>query len=240
MRQGLWKIGILLVVVAVLLGGLAGCSRSAQVREAEETEMSATTEVEVSLGGEVGTPTPGQTVVSAVTSSLPTSTTVVEMQPTMEPTGEAIAADLPATPTEAAAAAEPPASEPSTSSTEGEVVVHTVKRGETLSSIAQEYGTTVKAIKEANDMGDSSTIFSGQELQIPTSGDTSTKSTGKSKSSTSSTSGGCRYRHKVKKGEWVWQIARDYGVSPYKILSANNLTIKKANKINPGKVLCIP
>lgn len=240
MRQGLWRIGILLLVVAVLLGGLVGCSRSAQVREAAETEMPATTEVEVSLGGEVGTPMPGQTVVSAVTSSLPTSTPVVEMQPTLEPITEDIAADLPATPTEAAAAVEPPATEPSTSSTEGEVVVHTVKQGETLSSIAQEYGTTVKAIKEANDIGDSNTIFSGQELQIPTSGDVSTKSTEKSTTSKPSKSGGCRYRHTVKKGEWVWQIARDYGVSPYKILSANNLTIKKANTIRPGKVLCIP
>jgi LysM repeat protein len=44
----------------------------------------------------------------------------------------------------------------------------------------------------------------------------------------------------VKQGEWVWQIARDYGVSPYDILAANGLTIKSANTVYPGTVLCIP
>jgi hypothetical protein len=38
----------------------------------------------------------------------------------------------------------------------------------------------------------------------------------------------------------VWQIARNYGVSPYDILAANGLTIQGANTIYPGKVLCIP
>jgi LysM repeat protein len=51
---------------------------------------------------------------------------------------------------------------------------------------------------------------------------------------------GCRIRHTVQKGEWVWQIARNYGVSPYDILAANGLTIQSASIIYPGTVLCIP
>jgi LysM repeat protein len=51
---------------------------------------------------------------------------------------------------------------------------------------------------------------------------------------------GCRWDHTVERGEWVWQIARNYGVSPYAILEANGLTIQSANIIQPGRVLCIP
>ncbi|MCL7455364.1 MAG: LysM peptidoglycan-binding domain-containing protein, partial [Anaerolineae bacterium] len=51
---------------------------------------------------------------------------------------------------------------------------------------------------------------------------------------------GCRITHVVKQGEWVWQIARNYGVSPYDILASNGLTIQTANTIYPGKRLCIP
>jgi LysM repeat protein len=51
---------------------------------------------------------------------------------------------------------------------------------------------------------------------------------------------GCRWNHVVQRGEWVWQIARNYGVSPYAILKANGMTIQSANIIQPGTVLCIP
>jgi LysM domain-containing protein len=45
-------------------------------------------------------------------------------------------------------------------------VVYTVKKGDTLKSIAAEYGTTVQAIKNANKLK-SSTIRVGQKLIIP-------------------------------------------------------------------------
>jgi putative chitinase len=108
-------------------------------------------------------------------------------------------------------------------------VWHTVKSGETLSSIARRYGTTWQAIAKANNLSNPNNIYVGQKLKIPSaSGDSSGGTTG------------CRYRHTVKTGEWVWQIARDYGVSPYDILAANGLSIQSANTIYPGTVLCIP
>jgi LysM repeat protein len=119
---------------------------------------------------------------------------------------------------------------PSAPSTSGKTIVHTVKRGESLSLIAQRYGTTWQAIAEANDLSDPRTIVAGQKLKIPASGTTSG----------GSDSSGCRRQHVVKKGEWVWQIARDYGVSPYSILAANDLTIKQARNIQAGQRLCIP
>jgi spore germination protein len=42
----------------------------------------------------------------------------------------------------------------------------------------------------------------------------------------------------VKPGEWVWQIARLYGVDPQAIIDANNLT--NPGLIFPGMELVIP
>jgi len=53
---------------------------------------------------------------------------------------------------------------------------HTVVAGETLSSIALKYNTTVEAIATANDLKAPYTIFVGQKLCIP--GTSSTPSTG--------------------------------------------------------------
>ncbi|MFC2030791.1 LysM peptidoglycan-binding domain-containing protein, partial [Chloroflexota bacterium] len=72
-------------------------------------------------------------------------------------------------------------------------------------------------------------IYVGQKLKIPGAG--SIGSGGSKK---------CSVRHTVKKGEWVYQIARKYGVGANKLLRANNLTVNSANTIYPGMVLCIP
>jgi LysM repeat protein len=159
----------------------------------------------------------------------------------------------------ATATPEPPTTEGTESApvTEEQAEVHIVQGGETLSGIAEQYGVTVKALRASNDLNSADVIVTGQELTIPTSDESTVDSSGDSsedtkkdssqdntendsKDSSSRSSSRCRWEHKVKKGEWVWQIARDYDVSPYKILEANNLTIKKAKIIRPGQVLCIP
>jgi spore germination protein len=118
--------------------------------------------------------------------------------------------------------------QPTPSTPSGEYLMHTVQQGETLTSIAQRYGTTAQAIAQANNLVNPNQIYVGQQLKIPTTG------------SSSGGTSGCRISHTVRSGEWVWQIARDYGVSPYDILAANGLTIQTANTIYPGMVLCIP
>ena len=47
-------------------------------------------------------------------------------------------------------------------------VTHRVVRGDTLIGLAQRYGTTVRAIQEANSMGRRTGIRAGQQLLIPT------------------------------------------------------------------------
>jgi N-acetylmuramoyl-L-alanine amidase len=189
-------------------------------------------------------PAPGETVVSAVspepldnaspTQEVPTSQPVIEESPT----AEVVAAAEPAAAPTATKVAPPPPTLTTTSSDEGQTVVHKVTAGETLSGIADRYGTTSQAIAVANNISDPSTIIPGTELKIPTSGASLGESS--SRESGEGDSSGCRLRHRVKKGEWVWQIARKYGVDPQKVMRANDLTSRKAKTLQPGTILCIP
>jgi LysM repeat protein len=229
MRRRLPKYGLLLLVLALVLGSVTSCTREAESRESgtlEEVAEGATPTGSLEM-------TPAATVVSVATSSLGTpmpatpgseNTTPVAVD-TMETDVPASAVVEPAEPPPT----EAPASQPASSGSGGDVVNHTVKKGETLAKIADRYGTSVSAIVRANGLRNANQIYVGQKLKIPKTG-----------GSTGGSSGKCRVRHNVKAGEWVWQIARDYDVSPYKILSANGMTIKSANNIQPGTVLCIP
>jgi len=253
MRRKLLTLGML--VMAVGLIGLTGCSRQAQVREEQPAEQMSseqtsiartpTTMVQAEPGSETVGPMPGETVVSAVSPTpapttpvageQPASATAAGLAPTVEPVAPIEPAANPTATKTASAAEVAPTSQDSVSSGAEQPVVHKVRKGETLSGIAQRYGTTTRAIAKANGISDSSTIIPGQTLKIQASGDSS----GESSSDDSQTSV-CRKKHKVKRGEWVWQIARKYDVPPKEIMAANNLTSRKAKTLQPGTVLCIP
>jgi LysM repeat protein len=225
MKRGVWLKGVILLVLVVMVAGLGGCSRSAEEREGQTSTPAATSVVDTGQGT---APAPGETVVSAV-SPVP-QTPGTEVQPTAT---EATAVVEPTAEATAVATATPAPTSPSTSGgQQGQYVMHTVQRGETLSSIARQYGTTWQAIAQANNIANPSQIYAGQSLKVPTSGGTSGGSSGGT--------AGCRYRHTVQRGEWLWQIARDYGVSPYAIMSANGMSLPSASTIYAGMVLCIP
>lgn len=224
MRQRV-SMGVYLLVLALLAVGLAACDRSAEVREPEPVEVGETPATTEPASGGVTTPVPGETVVSAVTPVGATPAGAAE--PTIVSVGE-----TPSVPQAQATAAPAPAAEATAQAAplpaQGEIV-HTVQPGETLSSIARRYGTTWQAVAQANGLVNPNQIYAGQKLKVPT-------SSGSSSGGTT----GCRIRHTVKQGEWVWQIARQYGASPYDILASNGLSIQTANTIYPGTVLCIP
>jgi LysM repeat protein len=220
---------------------MTGCERSADTRESEATDVVDTQETSAP-SGETDTSAPSApTVVSAVTPTPSESTSGgtepeatapgTEIQPTAEtPAGGETPVPQP---TDAGGAEISPTadtSSPSSSTSGGQVVWHTVQSGETLSSIARRYGTTWQAIARQNNLSNPNQIYVGQKLAIPTS----------SGGSSGGTTPGCRIQHRVQPGEWVWQIARHYGVSPYDILAANGLSVQTANTIYPGTVLCIP
>ncbi len=98
---------------------------------------------------------------------------------------------------------------------------HTVKPGETVSSIALHYGVTTHAIINLNGLVAPYTIYSGKMLKIP--------------SYTPAPS--YRY-HVVKWGETVNSIARWYGVTAQAIINANGLHAPYT--IYTGQTLYIP
>ena len=96
-------------------------------------------------------------------------------------------------------------------------VTYTVKAGDSLWLIAQRYGTTVDAIKQANDLT-SDVIQIGQVLRIPVSQEPYVEYT-------------------VKAGDSLWLIAQRYGTTVDSIKQANGLT---SNLLRVGQVLRIP
>lgn len=99
-------------------------------------------------------------------------------------------------------------------------ILYTVEAGDNLYSISKKYSTTVAAIREMNDMGNSSNIKVGQKLKIPGSV-APAPSAPKVEEIT----------HVVKKGEGLWDISRQYGVTIEDIVKWNGLKDTKI-KIN--------
>ncbi len=90
-----------------------------------------------------------------------------------------------------------------------------VQRGDTLSGISKQFGTSIEAIKKINNLTDNNLIV-GETLIIPTYDTTN---------------------YVVKKGDSVYQIANEYGISVDELLKANNLT---NDNLSIGQVLVIP
>ncbi|MGD8554677.1 MAG: LysM domain-containing protein [Anaerolineales bacterium] len=111
-----------------------------------------------------------------------------------------------------------------------EVTEHTVKRGEWVYSIARLYDVDPEAIIELNGLVAPYTVVPGQVLQIPAPGSGTPVPAG------TPAPGGTT--HTVKAGEWVYSIARKYGVTPEAIIQANGLIYPYT--LYPGMVLTIP
>ncbi len=108
----------------------------------------------------------------------------------------------------------------------------TVRRGDTLSELAQRHGTSVAALRSANGLSGSQ-IRAGQTLQL-TGGRAG--SSGGSSSAGGSSSG--QRVHVVRSGENVSGIARRYGASVSRVLRANRLGSRAL--IHPGQRLVVP
>jgi LysM repeat protein len=108
---------------------------------------------------------------------------------------------------------------------------YTVQRGDTLSSIAVRYGTTVYAIASANNIANPNLIYAGSTLWIPTGGPVAVPPIYQPVP-------GCRWYHTVTWGDTLNKLAVQYGVSPWAIAQANN--IYNLNLIYRGQTLCIP
>ena len=91
---------------------------------------------------------------------------------------------------------------------------HIVKYGDTLWSISQQYGVTIQAIVQANQLTDPNVLYPGTKLFIPP------------------------ITHIVSSGETLAQIARRYRTTVQNIIEENQ--IANPNLIYPGTRLVIP
>lgn len=98
-----------------------------------------------------------------------------------------------------------------------ESTTYTVKRGDSLYSIAQRFGITVNELKTSNNLT-SDTLVIGQQLIIPQ----------------SDVSGDL---YQVQRGDTLYSISRKLGVSVADLRRANSLT---TYNLTPGQLLTIP
>ncbi|WP_053075035.1 muramidase family protein [Ornithinibacillus californiensis] len=126
----------------------------------------------------------------------------------------------------------PPTPAPTVTSTS-----HTVETGDTLWGIANRYGTTVDALKQANQLA-SNVLQIGQTLTIPTSNqEAPTKDNQTSTPSPTTEVERITFTYAVRSGDNLSAIAERYGVTVDAIRSANGLT---SDIIRVGQQLTIP
>jgi LysM repeat protein len=101
---------------------------------------------------------------------------------------------------------------------------HTVTEGETLSSIADEYGLTTDELARLNGISDADYIFAGQELRLGDGGPAVASPAGRT--------------HAIEAGETLSSIADYYGVSLTELLQLN--AIDDADYIYEGEVISLP
>lgn len=120
-------------------------------------------------------------------------------------------------------------------------IKHTVKKGETLTSLARKYGTTVGEIKVSNQLK-ANTLRGGQVLLIAKGRGEAAPKTKKVTEQKKSASGSASVKANVKtytvqKGDSLSGIAAQANLSLKKLLELNNMAMNE--QIRPGQVIVI-
>ena len=105
---------------------------------------------------------------------------------------------------------------------------YTVKQGETLSELAERYGTSVQRLMELNNLGSAQDLWAGSRIQVPV---TRTAAAPKPKPAVNKNA----TQHKVQSGETLSVIAQRYGVSMQNLIAINN--ISNPNQVEVGQTL---
>lgn len=129
------------------------------------------------------------------------------------------------------AKAEAPSPSPQPPAAQSEL--YRVRRGDSLTTIARRFGTSVGAIRRANRLK-GSRILVGQRLTIPgrAAANGNRQSAGRQ-----STSGAANGRYRVRRGDSLGSIARKFGVSVRQLRTANAI---RGHLIHPGQTLIVP
>jgi len=111
-------------------------------------------------------------------------------------------------------------------------VYHRVRPGDTLSTIARRYHTSVRKIMWANNLKRSSYIVAGKRLKIPQRGMVVARATPRTASREE-----WNRKHVVKRGDSLWIIAKRYGTTTKKIQEMNHLS---TTRLRIDQVLTVP
>ncbi|MCB4435763.1 LysM peptidoglycan-binding domain-containing protein [Alteromonas sp. McT4-15] len=119
-------------------------------------------------------------------------------------------------------------------------VRHTVKSGDSLIKIAKQYRTTVKVIKQVNEL-DGSMIRVGQAIMVPVAlqelDSYSLSQEQRLASLQNSSSSKQKVRHTVQSGDTLWDIARKYKVGTKQLAKWNGMA--PGDMLHPGKTLVV-
>lgn len=130
-------------------------------------------------------------------------------------------------------------------------VSYKVKSGDTLTGVAQRYNIDLSDLATANNLKTNSNLILGRTITIPANGNVPAASSSNSQSSnsqnssstssTASSSGkklGNTESYKVKSGDGLIALARQFGVSVEDLATTNNLTTKA--QLQRGQTLKVP
>lgn len=112
-------------------------------------------------------------------------------------------------------------------------VIHKVRRRETLRKIARKYRVSIKDIRAENNLKTRGSIYPGLLLKIPVL--STPKPKGRAARSRPKREG---KRHRVRRGDTLWKIAKKYGVSMDKLRRRNRL--KGRVRLKLGQIIKIP
>jgi len=111
-------------------------------------------------------------------------------------------------------------------------VYHRVRRGDTLSVIAEKYKTSVRAISAANNINKYHTIIAGKVLKIPS----KTNGARINVAASHRIPPGKTLTYRVRRGDNLWIIARKFGTTTKNIMTINSLS---RTTLNIGQTLYI-
>jgi LysM repeat protein len=153
-----------------------------------------------------------QTRIAATLAAIPTAEPL-----TPPPTGTSQSTDMPATAT--------PAPTPTEQNIATQGNEYVVQPGDTLSTIAVKFGTSIAGIQLANNLSDARVLRAGQRIKIPTSKIAPDENT-------------FWFVHVVQPGETYGTIALSYGIQLNDLLRVNSIT--NAALVRAGDRLVIP
>ncbi len=206
------RMRLTIVVLIILTLVLTACTRSASTPPPETDE-----------GLPSGAQSETQATMDAVRSAILTQTA--------QALGDPLSTSTPLPVSDPLVSPTPDPDQP-TATPEVQVTTYVVVSGDWIFKIAREFNVDPQAIIDLNEeLANSGALVVGMVLKIPTS-DSAPPADG----TETPIEGGTI--HVVKSGEWIWSIARLYGIDPQVIIDANNLA--SPGTIYPGDELIIP